>query len=83
MASTYTLSRKIAQSIILNKIVNCSNEELGLVLEGFKENTGLRNYRVVDEEPIGDYCIQNVSEFLEHEYDRLNRLENENLQENM
>lgn len=48
--ATFGIKRNLALEIIKSKIDNCTNEQLGEILEEFEESE-LRNYDVVDEFP--------------------------------
>lgn len=51
--STYYISRETAIKVVLNKIEDCTNEELAEILEGFNESY-FRNYIVCDKLPEHD-----------------------------
>lgn len=62
--STYDIERELAINIILNKINECSNEQLSNILEEFNESY-FRNYKVYNYLPneFSDRAIKTFSEF--------------------
>ena len=65
LKSTFEISRGTAIEVILDKIEECSNDQLSLILEEFKESE-YRNYSVqyvLDEDSNPDYTIANLEDF--------------------
>jgi hypothetical protein len=66
--STFSIDRQTAIAVILNKISNCTNEQLEIMLEAFDESY-FRNYHVYNELPdesdeSNEYrIIKNVEDF--------------------
>ncbi len=63
--STFYIDRQTAINVILEKIDNCSNEQISNMLEEFDESY-FRNYIVHDQLP--DYCDENRTIKSVHEF---------------
>lgn len=62
--TTHTINRQTSIEVIINKINECSNEQLSNILEEFDESY-FRNYIVYDNIPDenGNFVIRNINDF--------------------